>query len=224
MEVILLERLEKLGQIGDIVRVKPGFARNYLLPRGKALRATPSNKNFFEEQRSQLEADNLKLKNEATNIASRMEDMLVTLIRQAGDAGQLYGSVNTRNIAQAVVASGFTILRQQVILPSPIKVIGVHNVKVHLHPEISVNIKVNVARSEEEAKTQSKTGIAVLSIAEIERTEADTDHKKIKEEIFDENTEIKESLANDEPLSDKDSSIEPSEISQPSEKEGEEDT
>lgn len=171
MEVILLERIEKLGQMGDVVSVKPGFARNFLLPQGKALRATNQNKKQFDQQRVQLEAENLKRKSEAEAVAAKMTDMKVILIRQAGDAGQLYGSVTARDIADAVVADGITIRRAQVVLDTPIKTIGLHQVRIDLHSEVSVKITANVARSKDEAETQEKTGGAVLSLAQQEQHE-----------------------------------------------------
>jgi len=171
MNVILLERIEKLGQMGDIVTVKPGFARNYLLPQGKALRATENNKAQFEGQRAQLEADNLKRKQEAEAVADKIKDISVVLIRQAGDAGQLYGSVSARDIAEAVTAAGATIKRSQVILASPIKTIGLHDIRVELHGEVIITVVANVARSQDEAETQEKTGGAVLSLAQKEEME-----------------------------------------------------
>ena len=158
MEVILLERIEKLGQMGDVVRVKPGFARNYLLPQRKALRATKANMEVFESQRAQLEADNLKRKQEAESVAGKVEGMTVIMIRQAGDTGQLYGSVSARDIADALTEAGATVGRSQVLLNNPIKVIGLHSVEVRLHPEVTVTIHANVARSDSEAEAQEKTG------------------------------------------------------------------
>jgi len=171
MEVILLERIEKLGQMGDVVSVKPGFARNFLLPQGKALRATNTNKKQFELQRVQLEAENLSRKSEAEAVAAKMTDMKVILIRQAGDAGQLYGSVTARDIADAVNEAGVTIKRSQVVLDAPIKTLGLHTLRIDLHGEVSVKISANVARSLDEAETQEKTGGAVLSLAQQEQME-----------------------------------------------------
>ncbi|MEX0692903.1 MAG: 50S ribosomal protein L9 [Rhodospirillales bacterium] len=194
MEVILLERIEKLGQMGDVVSVKPGFARNFLLPQGKALRATNQNKKQFDQQRVQLEAENLKRKSEAEAVAAKMTDMKVILIRQAGDAGQLYGSVTARDIADAVNAAGVTIRRTQVVLDTPIKTIGLHQVRIDLHSEVTLKITANVARSRDEAETQEKTGGAVLSLAQQEQAEieaeAAADNAKAEAEqsgaIFDE--------------------------------------
>jgi large subunit ribosomal protein L9 len=157
MEVILLERVEKLGQMGEVVKVKDGYARNFLLPRKKALRATEANKKVFETQRAQLEAQNLAKKGEAEKVAAKMAGLSVALLRQAGDSGQLYGSVSARDIAEAVTAAGFTLNRNQVALIEPIKAVGVYTLKVSLHPEVSVEVKVNVARSEAEAEKQVAT-------------------------------------------------------------------
>jgi large subunit ribosomal protein L9 len=161
MEIILLERIEKLGQMGDIVRVKPGYARNYLLPRKKAVRLSDENRRRFEEQRAQLEATNLARRGEAEAVAAKLRGLSVVLIRQAGEAGQLYGSVNARDIADAVTAAGFTVNRQQIRLQQPIKTLGLHDVAVGLHPEVIERITVNVARTPEEAETQARTGAAV---------------------------------------------------------------
>ena len=158
MEVILLERIEKLGQMGDVVTVKPGYARNFLLPRKKAMRATESNRAVFEAQRAQLEAENLKRREEAEAVAEKLDGMSVVLIRQAGDSGQLYGSVTARDISDAVTEAGVTINRNQVAMDKVIKTLGLHAVKVRLHPEVSVEVTGNVARSEEEAVTQAETG------------------------------------------------------------------
>lgn len=162
VEVILLERVENLGQMGDVVRVRPGYARNYLLPRKKALRATDANRKRFEEQRIQLEAVNLQRRQEAEKVAPALQDLTVTLLRQAGETGQLFGSATTRDIADAIIAKGVTVGRQQVQLDRPIKTIGLFPVRVVLHPEVSVTVTVNVARSEDEAEIQLKTGSAVV--------------------------------------------------------------
>ncbi|MGH1353433.1 MAG: 50S ribosomal protein L9 [Methyloligellaceae bacterium] len=156
MEIILLERIGKLGQMGDVVHVKDGFARNFLLPQGKALRATKSNMKRFEEERAQLEARNLELKNEATAVSEKVDATSYIIIRQAGDTGQLYGSVSTRDIAEAVTTGGCSIDRGQVLLDRPIKTLGVHPVRLSLHPEVQASITVNVARSEDEAELQSR--------------------------------------------------------------------
>jgi large subunit ribosomal protein L9 len=182
MEVILLERVEKLGQIGDIVNVKPGFARNYLLPRDKALRATEANKKVFEGQRAQLEAENLKRREEADAVAKKMDGLTVDLIRQAGEAGHLYGSVNARDITTAIIDAGFTVNRNQVALANPVKTLGLFNVPVVLHPEITVQVTVNVARTPDEAAIQASTGKAMLSTAAEEEEEARAELEAIFEE------------------------------------------
>lgn len=156
MKVILLERIEKLGQMGDIVSVKNGYARNYLLPQGKAQRATDATLKEFESRRSHLEARNLELRKEAEDVAGRMGDLKVTVIRQSSDSGQLYGSVNSRDITDGVTEAGFSIERRQVQLTRPIKTLGIHGVDIRLHPEVIVAIGINVARSEDEAKAQMR--------------------------------------------------------------------
>ncbi|MCB1526719.1 MAG: 50S ribosomal protein L9 [Hyphomicrobiaceae bacterium] len=156
MQVILLQRIAKLGQMGDVVSVKAGYARNFLLPQRKALRATDENRKQFESQRAQLEADNLAQKSEAEQVAEKLNGQTFIAIRQAGDTGQLYGSVSTRDIAEVVTEGGFTIDRNQVVMERPIKNLGVHEVEVALHPEVSVLVKLNVARSEDEAERQAR--------------------------------------------------------------------
>lgn len=158
MDVILLERVETLGQIGDVVKVKPGFARNYLLPQKKALRATEANKARFEQQRAQIEATNLKRREEAAGVSGKVEGMSVVLVRQAGESGQLFGSVTPRDIADAIAAKGITVDRRQVILDRPIKMLGLYSVRVALHPEVVVTVTANVAKSDEEAAIQLKHG------------------------------------------------------------------
>jgi large subunit ribosomal protein L9 len=156
MEVILLERVAKLGQIGDVVRVRDGFARNFLLPQGKALRATKENRTKFEGMKSQLEARNLELKTEAGSISKRLDGQSFVLLRQAGEGGQLYGSVSTRDLAAAMTEGGFSVDRRQIVLNTPIKSIGLFKVPVQLHPEVEVAITVNVARSADEAERQAR--------------------------------------------------------------------
>ncbi len=163
MQVILLERVEKLGQMGDLVTVKPGYARNFLLPQKKAMRASEENIKFFEAQKAQLEAANLKAKDEAEAVASKLEGLKVAVIRSAGDMGQLYGSVSTRDIATGITEGGFTVSRQQITLDRALKTIGLHDVTVRLHPEVSVGVIVNIARTEEEAQIQAETGSAMVS-------------------------------------------------------------
>jgi large subunit ribosomal protein L9 len=161
-EVILLERVENLGQMGDVVRVKPGFARNYLLPQKKALRATKNNLAFFETQRKAYEASNLKKKQEAEKIAEKLNGQKIILVRQASEAGQLFGSVTTRDIADGCAQAGFAVNRAQVQLNQALKTIGLIPVAILLHPEVKVQVTLNIARSEEEAKLQEKTGKALI--------------------------------------------------------------
>ncbi len=196
MEVILLERIEKLGQMGDIVSVKNGYARNFLLPNNKALRATDENKKHFETERAQLEAQNLEQRKEAEAVGGKLDGQSVTLVRQAGDAGQLYGSVSSRDIALAVTELGFTIARGQVVLERPIKSIGIHTVRVVLHAEVTVDVNINVARTQEEAEIQAKTGSAVLSAEQQEALEAEEAIARA-EEVFEEGAEPEENLSED---------------------------
>ncbi len=156
MEVILLERIARLGQMGDVVRVKNGYARNYLLPQGKALRANAESRQRFEREKVQLEARNLEARKEAEAIAEKLTGQSFVVIRQAGETGQLYGSVSTRDIAETASAGGFTIERRQVRLDRAIKTIGLHEVKITLHPEVEVPITINVARSSDEAERQAR--------------------------------------------------------------------
>lgn len=179
MQVILLERIGKLGQMGDVVTVKDGFARNFLLPQGKALRATDDNKARFEKDRAQLEARNLELKKEAEAVATKLDGESFIAIRQAGDTGQLYGSVSTRDIAEIVTSAGFSINRTQVQLDRPIKLIGVHPMHVSLHPEVIVSVNINVARSEDEAARQAR-GEDVT----VQGQEAQEDESIAVEEVF----------------------------------------
>ena len=161
MNVILLERVPKLGQMGDVVKVKPGFARNFLLPQKKALRATKDNITYFESQRKVLEAQNLERKSEAEAVGAKMNDLKVTLIRQASEALQLYGSVSSRDIADAAGVAGVKIERSQVELDRPIKALGAHKIKVHLHPEVAIEITAIIARSPDEAEFLAKGGTLV---------------------------------------------------------------
>jgi large subunit ribosomal protein L9 len=163
IELILLERVEKLGQMGQLVKVKPGYARNFLLPHKKALRATKENLAYFETQRAQLEANNLQRKTEALEIGGKLEGLVVVIVRQAGESGQLYGSVSARDIADAVTEAGFTVEKRQVVLDRPIKSLGLHPMRVVLHPEVSVTVTANVAHSVEEAEMQAK-GIDPLRV------------------------------------------------------------
>ncbi len=175
VEVILLERVEKLGQMGQVVKVRPGFARNYLLPQKKALRSTKENRAYFETQRTHLEANNLERRSEAQEVAKKLEGITVVVIRQAGESGQLYGSVTARDIADAVTAAGFTVGRGQIVLERAIKTRGLHRQRVVLHPEVAVHVTVNVAQSAEEAEMQAKGVEAPRVEAEPAAAAADTD-------------------------------------------------
>ena len=186
MQVILLERVEKLGQMGDEVRVKDGFARNFLLPKKKALRATKTNREYFQTQKSKLEAHNLERKKEADAIAKKMDGKSFVLIRQAGDRGQLYGSVTPRDIAMVMEEGGFKVDRHQVHISVAIKSIGIFTLPVVLHPEVKVNITINVARSEDEAERQAR-GENVLA----DRTEQE-EAVVAAEELFEEGAGPKE--------------------------------
>jgi len=192
MQVILLERVEKLGQIGDEVKVKDGFARNYLLPKKKALRATEKNRAFFETQRVQLEARNLERKSEAEAIAKKLDGKSFMLLRQAGDRGQLYGSVSPRDIAEMIGAGGFNVDRTQVPLDKAIKTIGLFPISVVLHPEVRVSVTINVARTEDEAERQAR-GEDVLA----ERTEEE-EAVAAAEEMFEEGAGPKENAEGQE--------------------------
>ena len=165
MQIILLERIEKLGQMGDLVNVKPGYARNYLLPQGKALRANKANTERFESERAQREADNLTKRSEAEAEAKKMNGLAVNMVRAASEMGQLFGSVTSRDIAEAVTEAGFTINRSQVVMDRAIKTLGLTETRIRLHPEVSVSVTVNIARSLAEAETQLKTGVAVTGEA-----------------------------------------------------------
>ncbi|MBF0373203.1 MAG: 50S ribosomal protein L9 [Alphaproteobacteria bacterium] len=152
MSVILLERIEKLGQMGDVVKVRPGFARNFLLPQRKALRASKDNLTYFEGQRAHLEAANLQRREEAQAVAQKMDGLSLVMVRQAGEGGQLYGSVSGRDVSDAIGEAGYTVERRQVHLDTPIKTLGKHPLRVSLHPEVAVTVTVIVARSQEEAQ------------------------------------------------------------------------
>jgi len=172
MQVILLERVAKLGQMGDVVDVKPGYARNFLLLQGKALTASEANITAFEGQKAQLEARNLKTKNEAQSLGDRLNGQQFTVIRQASDAGSLYGSVTTRDAAEAATAEGFAIDRKQIFLIRPIKELGVHDIRIVLHPEVEAVISLNVARSVEEAELQA-SGKSIQELAAEEEAAAE---------------------------------------------------
>lgn len=192
MDVILLERIESLGQMGDLVKVKTGYARNYLLPQGKALRATTDNVKRFEQEKAQLEAVNLERRSEAEAVAAKAGDVSVVLVRQAGEAGQLYGSVGARDIGDAVSEAGVSVDRRQVKLDRPIKAIGLHKVRVDLHPEVTIEVTVNVARSSEEAEVQSRLGRALIHRDEPEEDEDDQEAA----------AEVPEAIATDDDSSD----------------------
>jgi len=172
MDVILLERVAKLGQMGDVVSVKQGFARNYLLPQGKALRATDANKAQFDAQKAQLEAQNLETKKEAEAVAAKLDGQQFVIIRSASDAGALYGSVTNRDAADAATEAGFTVDKKQVVLAAPIKELGLHETTVSLHPEVDCVIKLNVARSQEEADLQA-SGKSIQELAAEAEAEAE---------------------------------------------------
>jgi large subunit ribosomal protein L9 len=183
MEVILLERIAKLGQIGDVVRVRDGFARNFLLPNGKALRATDGNRTKFESMKSQLEARNLEKKGEAESVAKELDGQSFVIIRQAGEGGQLYGSVSTRDIAAKLTESGFSVERNQIILNIAIKSIGLHKLPVELHGEVEVEITVNVARNEDEAARQARG--EDLTITRTDEEEEQAQARVSAEKFFD---------------------------------------
>jgi large subunit ribosomal protein L9 len=192
MQVILLERVEKLGQMGDEVKVRDGFARNYLLPKKKALRATDANRKHFEGQRAQLEARNLERKKDAEAVAQKLEGQSFVLLRAAGDRGQLYGSVSPRDIADAISAAGFSINRTQVPIDKAIKMIGLIPVSVVLHPEVRVSVTINVARTEDEAERQARGEDVLAEVSEEEQAEAEA------EAVFEEGAGPKEEEAEGE--------------------------
>jgi len=183
MDVILLERIERLGQIGDVVKVKPGYARNFLLPTKKALRATDANKKRFEEQRAQIEANNLNRRDEAEKIKGKVDGLKVVIIRQASETGILFGSVSGRDVAEGITKAGFTVDRRQVILDKPIKTLGLHDVRVALHPEVMVKVTANVAKSEDEAAAQEKAGGFVSAQQAEVQEQADLDKLLAEAEV-----------------------------------------
>lgn len=182
MQVILLERVAKLGQMGDVVDVKPGYARNFLLLQGKALTASKENIAQFEAQKAQLEANNLETKKEAEALGDKLGGQQFVVIRQASDGGNLYGSVTTRDAADVATAEGFTLDRKQVLIVSPIKELGLHDVEVHLHPEVMVSITLNVARSAEEAELQA-SGKSIQELAAEEEAQAEFEISELFDEI-----------------------------------------
>jgi large subunit ribosomal protein L9 len=188
MQIILLERIGKLGQMGDVVTVKDGFARNFLLPQGKALRATKANRERFDRERVQLEARNLELKSEAEAVAAKLAGQSFVVIRQAGDSGQLYGSVSTRDIAEIVSAGGFSVERRQVNLDRPIKTLGLHPIRISLHAEVEPQVTVNVARSADEAERQAR-GEQVTGRAMEEAEDEAEAARRAAEKLFEEGSE-----------------------------------
>ncbi len=182
MQVILLERVAKLGQMGDVVDVKPGYARNFLLPQGKALSASNANIASFEAQKAQLEARNLETKKEAEALAEKLDGQQFIVIRSASDAGALYGSVTPRDAADAATEAGFTVDKKQVVLVAPIKELGLHAVAVKLHPEVEVEIQMNVARSEEEAELQA-SGKSIQELAAEEEAAAEFEIAELFDDI-----------------------------------------
>lgn len=200
MDIILLERVASLGQMGDIVSVKPGYARNFLMPRNKALRATEANKTAFEARRKEIEAANLERRKEAEAVAGKMEGARVSLIRQAGESGQLYGSVRAQDIVDSLKEQGFTVERGQIVLKAPIKTLGLFDVTVQLHPEVTVSVKANVARSEHEAEEQWKLGGALIGSPEeredaaAAREEAEIDTEQLVAELMEEKEQAEEAI------------------------------
>ncbi len=186
MQVVLLERVEKLGQMGDVVNVKEGFARNFLLPRGKALRATKDNLKRFDEERAQLEARNLERKQEAEALAEKLNEQSFIAIRQASEGGQLYGSVTSRDVAQLLTDGGFSADRSQAVLDKPIKELGIYDIRINLHPEVAVTVHINVARSEEEAERQARGEDVTARLDEDDEDEAELEETIAPEEVFEE--------------------------------------
>ena len=182
MDVILLERVAKLGQMGEVVSVKEGYARNYLLPQGKALRANEANKARFEEDKATLEARNLESKGEAEKMAEKLDGETFVIIRQASDGGALYGSVSTRDVAEAAAEAGFEVDRRRIALAAPIKDLGIHEATVTLHPEVEVGIELNVARSVEEAELQ-KQGKSIQELAAEEEAAAEFEIQELFDDI-----------------------------------------
>lgn len=198
MDIVLLERVEKLGQMGEVVSVKDGYARNFLLPKRKALRATKANLARFEAERAQLEARNLELKKEAEAVAAKLDGQTFIAIRSASDAGSLYGSVNSRDIAELSTAGGFSIARNQIVLDKPVKELGLHDVRVILHPEVDVTITINVARSADEAELQAQG----KSIAEVRAEEEAAEAFDVAELFEDEEAAGDLLEGGDEPIED----------------------
>ncbi len=181
MKVVLLERVERLGAIGDVVQVKDGFARNFLLPRQKALRATTSNLKVFEAERGQIEVRNAEARATAERNGSKLEGETYVLIRQAGEGGQLYGSVSGRDVAEVIVETGAKVERSQVVLDRPIKTVGVHEIKLRLHPEVTVTVRINIARSPDEADRQARGENVITSAFDQDRLDAEAQAKDLFE-------------------------------------------
>ena len=192
MEVILLQRIERLGIIGDVVRVKPGFARNYLLPQGKALRATKENMAHFEQQKAHIEAENIKHRDEAQKVAAKLDGTVLTVIRQAGQSAQLYGSVSAKDISDAFHANKIDVSRQQVRIDHPIKMLGLHEVNIFLHPEVHIKVTVNVAQSEDEAEAQLKAAQAPVAEPDYVEEKPQKKSKKTEAEPAEEETPAEE--------------------------------
>jgi large subunit ribosomal protein L9 len=204
MEVILLERIDQLGQMGDVVKVKAGFARNYLLPQKKALRANKESRAYFESKRSELEATNLERRGEAEAVAKKMDGTKLIIVRQAGEGGQLYGSVTARDIGDALKEAGYTVDRGQVLLHTPVKVLGAFKTAVRLHPEVNVEVECNVARSIEEANLMEKKATEFLErkedaekLAQASSEESKADETEGAEEAPDETPPAEETAASD---------------------------
>ncbi|PPB81284.1 LSU ribosomal protein L9P [Albidovulum inexpectatum] len=182
MQVILLERVAKLGQMGDVVKVKDGYARNFLLPQGKAMRASEENLKAFEARKAQLEAKNLETRKEAEKVAEKLEGQVFVILRSASDSGALYGSVTTRDAAQAATEAGFTVDRRQIVLSRPIKELGLHEIQIDLHPEVSVKVKLNVARTLEEAELQA-SGKSIQELAAEEEAAAEFEIAELFDDV-----------------------------------------
>jgi len=209
MDVILLQRVAKLGQMGEVVSVKEGYARNFLLPQKKAMRASKANIEAFEDQKAQLEANNLETRQEAENMAAKLDGQQFVVIRSASDAGSLYGSVSTRDAADVATAEGFTVDRKQVSLTAPIKYLGLHSVTVTLHPEVEAQITLNVARSPEEAELQA-SGKSIQELAAEEEAAADFEIAELFDDIgaaqMDDDNLVETPEGNDQPEADSDES------------------
>jgi large subunit ribosomal protein L9 len=207
MEVVLLQRIEKLGQMGDVVTVKPGYARNFLMPQGRALRATKANMVRFENERAQLEARNLDLRKEAEAVAEKLDGQTFVVIRSASEGGSLYGSVSPRDAAEAATEGGFSVDRKQVELVRPIKELGLHEMRVILHPEVAAIITINVARSVEEAEIQA-SGQSVQDVRDAEDAEADFDIAELFDDVGAAASEDEELVTDRSPIEDDDSEAE----------------